>query len=130
MTLNSLYPPSEGVDKIQVERDQGKWSQEWVPVSSDIVLMADEGGPNQKWKAQFVRYPYHYGLLPEQSFPGDKIGPDCLSGTGNGEVSKAAMVSFLTEVHHHSSSCGIWHSVLVTYLFFTIYLISTIVTSQ
>jgi hypothetical protein len=70
VTLNSNYPPSPGQNKLTLQKSEGKWSQEWVAISRDVVLLQDDGRETQEWTAQFVDPPYQYGLLPQQSFPG------------------------------------------------------------
>jgi hypothetical protein len=75
VTLNSNYPPSPGQNKLTLQKSTGKWSQEWVAISRDVVLLQDDGRETQEWTAQFVDPPYQYGLLPQQSFPGVVLGP-------------------------------------------------------
>jgi hypothetical protein len=90
VTLNSNYPPSPGQNKLTLQKSEGKWSQEWVAISRDVVLLQDDGRETQEWTAQFVDPPYQYGLLPLQSFPG-VVGGGCLSSALDQEVSKTAM---------------------------------------
>lgn len=90
VTLDSNFPPSPGQNKLILRKSEGKWSQEWVAISRDVVLMQDDGRETQEWTTQFVDPPYQYGLLPQQSFPGVVRG-GCLSSALDREVSKTAM---------------------------------------
>jgi hypothetical protein len=61
------FPPPSGAN-ISVAEDEERWNQGWKVIAHEAVLMTENHGPYQEWKAHFIDPPYDYALLP--GFPG------------------------------------------------------------
>jgi hypothetical protein len=64
------FPPSPG-QQITVADDKESWNQQWRVIAHEPVLMTENNGPYQEWKAHFTDPPYDFALLP--GFPGSYI---------------------------------------------------------
>jgi hypothetical protein len=108
VTLNSNYPPSPGQNKLTLQKSEGKWSQEWVAISRDVVLLQDDGRETQEWTAQYVDPPYQYGLLPQESFADMVLSlPKC---TGKGASSGCLILADPVDMGFYDDRRG-WYDV-------------------
>jgi hypothetical protein len=61
------FPPSSGA-QITVADNEERWNRQWKVIAHEPVLMTENNGPYQEWKAHFTNPPYDFALLP--GFPG------------------------------------------------------------
>jgi hypothetical protein len=90
---NLKFPPSPG-DQITVADDKENWNQQWRVINHIPVLMTENNGPYQEWKAHFTDPPYDFALLP--GFPGSgakDVDIGAVGRTGNSATASTGVIT-------------------------------------